>query len=1012
MTAKLATVVLVAVVVVVGGSGYAVLSATSGTESTTVTRCSPFPDCYPPGLAPDDLELFVVYQTGYGQVGASLAQEQSLPATVAVTDPEAASLYNISWGDGSNYVGASPSASHVYSGLGSYIVSAEALEGSTWHYGTKYLFPIVVTPDLQTSLSEYYPTVATKLTDGSSGAAWFGWLEGSGSIDVSAAYTANSTAVGLTDQAPRLTSTGGVQSGLVSTPTSVAASYAFDTPGLYYITMVGAITAPSGPIYQNYTWTVYVSPEGLPVMCTECTSGPLHSVSPHPGRVTWQEVVPGGATSEDPSVAYDSISAEPIYNVYQTLVAYNGASTSSFVPELSTCVPGDAGADSCQAIYEDSLIANDPATSLPRYWTFPIDKVARFFDPVTRAEWSVYPSDVAFTLARTCGFADLPGVGSEPGWIACQALLANGSSEWDGAIHAPYNNTPQNVLSSMLINDSTYCPANVLADSNGCITFDASGGGQFWSFFLQLVADPLGAAIEPCGWYTAQGAGVPGFAGASAANGDGSCYLPGPAGSKITSTSEPTFQSWVQGLSPTYWDSFDMLSLNTPAIQLNVRWNMVGSGPYYLATMPFTQSVGYTLEQNPAYQAPTGCQGQLGCEPLPGPSHYVANVTVVYRSSDTTGIEQYQAGETDFATILPGETPEMLALIAEGKIGALSVPTLNTYALAFALKFNVSLAKSVDPNIINVPGDFFNYVGLRQFLVNAFPYTTVENTIFTTDGIQYGFNYGGAIPQYMGNYYPTNISWPSGDPVTNPSVNGSAAWWWAQATTSGSPYYDPELAACTTSSPCRFPIVGEEGVTYLDQALEDYLTSIDQISGGAVAPDMFHFGYGWCGSAFQPGCGPLPMVAVGHGPDYPDPTDFVLPLYYPNATFTMADAVQQGLDESTCPNQGPTPSGNMMGLVYWANHPAPQACQGNAYTAMEWGMSTAAPLANGPERVLLYNLVEHIANGLALYVYYDQENEIVTYATWINPMSINTNPMIGGAGDNTWYLLNGNDVLT
>ena len=37
-------------------------------------------------------------------------------------------------------------------------------------------------------------------------------------------------------------------------------------------------------------------------------------------------------------------------------------------------------------------------------------------------------------------------------------------------------------------------------------------------------------------------------------------------------------------------------------------------------------------------------------------------------------------------------------------------------------------------------------------------------------------------------------------------------------------------------------------------------------------------------------------------------------------------------------------------------------------------MTTAAGMAVGPARVLMYNLVEHIANGLALYVYYDQEN--------------------------------------
>jgi len=1021
---RIAGVILVALIVVVGGAGYVVLSAVSGEGSTTNRTCSPplSPVCFLPG-PPGEVVLFVAWPiSAWDQVSPSLAQGQSLTATVAVTGGVAVSEYEVSWGDGSSYTGFDPTSSHVYSGLGSYVVSARALVGSTWFNGTDYLFPVVVLPSSQTTWSGYYPTVATTLTNGSTGASQFGWLEGSGSIHVSATYAANSTTAGYSDQPPTLTSTGETQSDLASTSTSVAASYTFKAPGIYYITMVGAIIAPSGTIYQNYTWTVYVSPAGVPVGCGECArTGPPPAVSPHPDQIIYQEVAPGGATTEDPSVAYDTVSAEPIYNVYQTLVAFNESSTVSFLPELSTCVPGSDGADSCQAMYGTPLIVNNGASSSPQYWTFPIDKVARFYDPSTGASWPVFPSDVAFTFARTCGFADLPGFGAQPGWIPCQSLLpgqAQSNARWDSGIHAPYNNTPSNILGAILINDSTYCPAAVMAASNGCVTFNASGGGQAWPFFLTLVADPLGSAVEPCGWFTFQSAGVPGFPGTtSSSKGDGPCLLPGNA----KSSTDTGFQTWLKTTSPTYWDTFEELSLNTPGIQPNVRWNMVGSGPYYLTGQPFEQSVGYTLAQNPAYQPPTGCKGQVNCEPLTGPTQYAAKVTVVYQSTDTVGIEQYKAGQTDFATILPGETPQMLSLVQEGKIGMFTIPTLNINFLAFALEFSVSAAKSIDPNPLNVPGDFFNYVGLREFLVNAFPYTTVENTIYTTDGIQYGFNYGGAIPQYMGNYYPTNISWPSTDPVSNPAMVGSAAWWWTQATTKGGPYYDPELANCTSTSPCQFSILGQRGATTVDQMIQDYLPYISQISGGALEPTTFDYLGGQLvigNLPVPPGQSSLPFFNLAWAPDYPDPTDYVLPLYYPNATYTYSNAVQQGLSLWTCsaghgaPTGMPTTDNSMSALVFWANQPGIlQACQGNAYAAMEWGMSTAASMPVGPMRVLMYNLVEHVASNLALYVYYDQENRVMTYASWINPMTINTNPMAGAAGDNTWYLVSGNGVL-
>jgi hypothetical protein len=721
--------------------------------------------------------------------------------------------------------------------------------------------------------------------------------------------------------------------------------------------------------------------------------------SPHPGQIIYQEVAPGGATSVDPSVAYDSISAEPILNVYQTLVAFNGSSTVSFLPELSMCVPGPG----CAAMYGGaSLVVNNVSTGSPQYWTFPIDPAARFYDPSTGANWPVYPSDVAFTFARTCGFADLPGFGAQPGWIECQALLPGGNSKWDGGIHVPFNNTPQGLFSSILINDTTYCPVAAMVNSNGCVTFDVTGGGSAWPFFLLLVADSSGGSVEPCGWFSAQAAAVPGFPGTTAASGDGPCLLPGGA----HSTSDTSFQAWLTSILPTYWDAFELLALNTPGIQPGVRWDMVGSGPYYLTNQPFGQSVGYTLAQNPVYQAPTGCAGQPNCEPLPGPAHYMAHVTVVYRSTDSVGIDQYEAGQADFATILPGDTPQMLSLAQEGKIGVLTVPSLTIFLLAFSLTFSLTAAREIDPDPITVPGDFFSYVGVREFLVNAFPYTTVENTTFTTDGIPYGFNYGGAIPQHMGNYYPTNISWPTGDPVSNATTAGSAAWWWVQATTKGGPYYDPELANCTPSFPCQFPILGQMGNQQLGQMMPNYLASITSLTGGQLDPTTFACAFGNCcrslGCSSTPGQSDTPMGNLGWAPDYPDPTDYVSPLYYPNSTYTAGAALYQTLAPLSC-SQDPTPASSP-GLLYWANQAGvPQACQGNAYAAMVWGMDQAAGMAVGPARVLMYNLVEHIANSLALYVYYDQQNEISTYASWIAKSSVNTNPMIGGEGDNLWY---------
>ena len=1007
---------MVAVVVVAGGVGYAVLSTVSGTEGHSNSTCAPASICSP---VPGTVVMFVSAES-FGQYTGQFSQGQGVTSTVGVSGPEFPSQYEISWGDGSTYVGPNPTSSHTYSSLGSYILSARALVGASWYNGSRYLYPLEVVPSEETTDSGYYPTLATTLANGSSAPWQAGWLAGSGTIHVSADYTSNSTASGVIDRAPTLTSTGGSESELVSTPTSVAGSFLFTVAGEYYITMVGAITTVTGTSYQNYTWTVIVSPVGVAPGCADCNgTSPLMLGSPHPGKIVFQEVAPGGATSMDPSVAYDPISEDPILNVYQTLVTYNGSRTNSWVPEASLCVPGPG----CAAMFGgNTLIQNNATNGEEEYYTFPIDPAAHFYDASQKVSWNVYPSDVMFTLSRTCGFANLPGVGSAPGWIQCQSLLNPGSFTWDGGIHGIYNNTPADILGSMLINDTKYCPPNVMAKSNGCITFNVWGGGGItWPFFLELVSDPMGSSVEPCGWFSYMGANVPGFAGTNAPKGDGPCYLPGPPGQTSTNTS-----SWSGYLSSlrtnsgvVSWDAFEELSLGIPEVQPGVQWSLVGSGPYYATWV--NEAHGYSLEQNPAYQAPTGCAGQFTCQPLPGETHYAANVTVVYEPTDAVGIKEYQAGQADFASIFPSETTQMLELLQDGKIGAIATPTLNIQVLAFAMEFDVAEAQSVDPQPINVPGDFFSHIGLREFLVHAFPYDSVENTIFTTDDVPSGINYGGVIPQFLGNYYPVNVSFPTGDPGYNSSIPGSAAWWWAQATTTDSPYYDPELVACTLSDPCQFPIMGflEYEPLSFDEMMVDYLGSISSLSGGRVAPTTFHCGDECTEQLVYSGDEPslLTMFDVGWTPDYPDPTDYVTPFYLPNATFTGGDSVYPALEKYVCANSPdltgapPTPLQSEAALFFWAHQAAvPNACQGNAYSAMTWGMLYAAGIPNGPLRGLMYNLVEHIANSLALYVYDDQQISVITYASWIDPVSINTNPVIGAAGEHTWYSVFGSGI--
>jgi hypothetical protein len=757
---------------------------------------------------------------------------------------------------------------------------------------------------------------------------------------------------------------------------------------------------------------------------------------PHSGTLEAWDYGPG--TTLDPSAAYYSVNAEPIENVYQTLITYNGSddgtSAANYVPELATCVPGSA---ECLAQFASSLVFNNRTTGLPQYYSFEIDANARFYDPTTNASWGVYPSDVLFTMARTLGFSEYPGYGYYNGWMNAQAVLPAGNSSWDGGLHAPYNNTPSRVLSAFLVNNSTYCPAPVAGSgitTHGCITWNVGPSGTTWPYLLELVGNPLGGSVEPCGPFTYLGGNVPDFAGSGAAQGDGPCTLPGG----FTTTDQAGWASYVAGLSPTSWDAFQQLGINYPSPQAGVQWNMIGSGPYY-SLNPVGSSVGYTLRANPAYQAPAGCAGQPGCEPLPG--RYMPAVDVIWENNDMPGLDAMAVGVADTAWFAQDDTNEVLNLVAQGDYALdTGIPTLQIAFDPFELNFSLPNLAAIDPiGGINVPGTFLSNVGLREFLVNAFPYVVDEGLHpYQVDepaqcpgcpgSVQYSIHYGGMIPQFMGPYYPTNISWPGGNPGSEANTTpGSVQWWWTELTTPSSPFYDPTFAACSSSSPCKFPFVGVIEAPSIGLSMKNWLASIETLTGNAVQPYEFDLHESSlilpiCANPcyMGPGSGSTPIYSYGWSPDYPDPTDYVAPTYYPDQTFTYIDALgeQLGLPEyngAGCGHTGIQPS--MIGyaaawanLTYWANGGGgvsgigvANACQGIAYSAMVTWLRLAGPLTDLSQRQLVYNVAEHIANELALYLYWEQSVGAIDYGVWINPSGINYNPMIGGEDDQLWY---------
>lgn len=174
----------------------------------------------------------------------------------------------------------------------------------------------------------------------------------------------------------------------------------------------------------------------------------------NPGVIVSDEAVTGAYTSLDPAVDYESTGFELIENVYQTLLAYDGTSSNTFVPVIADAIP----------------------TYTPDFmnYTFHIGSNLKFSngDPIT-------PYDVKYSLTRTMLF--VAGHPSTPGWIVSQYLL-------------PLNP------------DGTF--ANDYTDVNNAITVDNTANTVTFHLaspaplllFEQIMSDPLGCSIVDHKW--------------------------------------------------------------------------------------------------------------------------------------------------------------------------------------------------------------------------------------------------------------------------------------------------------------------------------------------------------------------------------------------------------------------------------------------------------------------------------------------------------------------------------
>ncbi|MDE1820260.1 MAG: PKD domain-containing protein [Euryarchaeota archaeon] len=991
-------IIILVVVLVVGGIGaYVALPKTSGGAGTSpsgTTHNTPPPACTGNGCAPPLAQPIRHDVT----VTSTFATAQAgTPVTFgALLTSAAASTYTFHFGDGNSITTHSSSVSYTYASPGSNLVyvlvkdtSGNLHDNANTGAGAN-LLPFNVSFSYNSyngdPVGDHVQTAGTVVSSSSNNSvALSAYIAGPPTNTLTVIGWTAYNVSGPSANALSLGTTGGDGMSAQTPLTVTATAKAGATPGLYNVNFSAGTYVPgtSNTGISVFSFGVFVNAAGATSTIgvgSGCTSNcaPIHQTphpaSPHPRSLVVYEETASGASTLDPSVDYESVGAEVIANVYETLIEYNGSHAtpdpSSFVPEAATCVPGSTtGPYSCMTMYGSSLIGPTAGD-----YTFVINPNAKFYNPYTASSYAVSPSDVVWSVARTCLFADYPSAYVNNGWVLCQSLLPYGSSKFDAGMHAPWASTPANILSSMTVNGPE-CPLVGGSPAGaGCVTFHTALGGvpgvSAFPFFLELVEDPLGAAIQSCSWEQSQGFTLPGWT---------SC------------STIPSASSYPLG---TEWDAAEMQGAQNNWNQ-NIATQMVGSGPYYLQA--YSPGGDYAVKLSPAWTGTTCLGGHAnGCVPNANQIE-ATQASITWEKTATPGESAYSQGTADFATIPNTDTSTMLNLIAQGKIGAFTSPTMIIFFSWFNFATDETAAQSLTTTTLTAPSYMMQDLNMRQFLVHAFPYQTQQSTQCVVQGVPYCELYGGAIPRGEGSFYPGNISWPSGNPSTSTGSPNDAGYWWSavQADNLDGP-------KCTTAKPCVYAQIlpqGDPGDLAMYNAWAGW---INTISSGAVnmvvIPVTFSNEITFLGQA--PGTAPYQGAFLGWIPDYPDPSDNTAPMLYPDASYTYSSGFCEGMTDGTNCALPSVAQQNYMGACTGGTLSSPTqvstACQGTEYNEMvalaQAGDACIAPCPVS-QRILDYSMAENIQNQLGLYVYDFQQVGTSTYAPWINPAAFTPNPV-------------------
>ena len=441
--------------------------------------------------------------------------------------------------------------------------------------------------------------------------------------------------------------------------------------------------------------------------------------------------------------------------------------------------------------------------------------------------------------------------------------------------------------------------------------------------FLYYIADPEGASIMDYSWIVAHGAGI-------------------------------TFTS--AGFAA-YMNQGNVANYNT-----YIEYNAMGSGPYMIKNYIIGQSVA--LAPNPYYT------------PVPGVLGYGHAVTYIigiqWEKIPSTALLIAESGQTDIVTGLPtSDYPSMAQLQSQGKINITTFPTLTISYFTFNFNINTTMLSSIGAGY-SVPQYYFTNLDLRRAFAYAFNYTNyIENLVGNAKyGADFAFHYTGAIPEGMSGYMNSTQLQQRGANV--PTYNLTIA-----------RQYLEESGLYNTT--INIPLIVYAGDTVDFAAAADWSATLNSIDPHIQATPIY-MQFSQIEEYMAVNRNPMPIYLFYRAPDFPYPSDYIIPMYQENGTF--------------CVGNGWNPQ-----TLLAAN----QTNQSIEDALMNQYIADAQNTGNSTLALKYYDQAEVLGVNLTFYTYTEQTNGFCFYSRAIYGVQFEQNPIYSGHGDTIYiYLSNRN----